>query len=86
MERNLNAYNVLKQGGIPKPEQYSDMKNGVSTKHHFMEKGMGNSSNKKTTKRRKIQDAYIDRIEKASLRWLLERLSYECALTVNFGN
>ena len=47
MERNLNAYNVLKQGGIPKPEQYSDMKNGVSTKHHFMEKGMGNSSNKK---------------------------------------
>jgi hypothetical protein len=27
----------------------------------------------KTIKRRKIQESYIDRIEKASLRWLLER-------------
>lgn len=39
----------------------------------------------KTIKRRKIQEASIDHI-KTSLRWLLERLSYEYVLAVNFGN
>ncbi|KAF1368906.1 hypothetical protein C7387_4150 [Yokenella regensburgei] len=47
MRRNLNAYNVLKQGGIVKPDDYANtnFRNGII--YQFYKKHVANHANKK---------------------------------------
>jgi hypothetical protein len=44
---NLNAYNVLMQQGIVKPEDYSNNEFTYSMKNHICEKPLANHANKK---------------------------------------
>ncbi|MCS2153039.1 hypothetical protein ACIPMZ_18250 [Scandinavium goeteborgense] len=46
---NLNAYNVLKQHGIAKPEDYSNIEFRVSMINQISEKPLANHANKKAT-------------------------------------
>jgi len=47
MGGNLNAYNVLMQQGIVKPEDYSNNKLACSMNNQICEKPLANHANKK---------------------------------------